>query len=66
MVSLETFARAPAIDVLCGESDAAKAEMIRQPASKQILKGRLIGSPFHEASNITVRGGVKKRHNRSP
>jgi hypothetical protein len=47
IVALETFARAPAIDVLCGGLDAAKT--IPQHASKQILKGRIIGSPFHEA-----------------
>jgi hypothetical protein len=33
--------------VVCGELDTAKA--IPQHPSKQILKGRIIGSPFHWA-----------------
>jgi hypothetical protein len=46
MVAFEVLARSPAIEVLCGEWDAAKIEMIPQPAIKQTLKNRIIGSPF--------------------
>jgi hypothetical protein len=68
MVVVETFARAPAIDVLCGGWGAAKTEMIPQPASKQILKGRLIASPFHWTSifcNITGRGRWSKENDKT-
>src|SRR5271169_2018278 len=49
IVACEALARSPAIEVLCGEWDAARTETIPQPASKQTLKNRLIGSPFHWA-----------------
>ena len=52
MVSLETFARAPAISVVFGDCDAAKR--IPQHASKQILNGSFLlfcnatdGAPNH-------------------
>src|SRR5271156_5194457 len=49
IVAFEALARSPAIEVLCGEWDAASTETIPQPASKPTLKNRLIGSPFHWA-----------------
>src|SRR5271156_6609324 len=49
IVACEALARSPAMEVLCGEWDAARTETIQQPASKQTLRNRLIGSPFHRA-----------------
>src|SRR5690348_8634496 len=63
IVAFEALARSPAIEVLCGVGDAARTETIPQPASKQILKNRLIGSPLHSASiscEVTALGGAAK------
>jgi hypothetical protein len=59
IVASEALARSPAIEVLCGELDAARTETIPQPASKQTLKNRLIGSPFHGALQHPAASVVK-------
>src|SRR5579862_1709992 len=46
MVACEAFARSPAMEVFCGERDAARSESIPQAASRQRLQYRVIGSPF--------------------
>src|SRR5580658_2146455 len=63
IVAFEALARSPAIEVLCGEWDAARSETIPQPASKQTLKNRLIGSPYslgiaHPAASVVTAGGT--------
>jgi hypothetical protein len=55
IVTFEELARSPAIEVVCGGRDAARIETTPQLASKQILKNRLIGSPFHFGNHFLRR-----------
>src|SRR5277367_5282066 len=61
MVAFEALARSPAMEVPCGECDAARTETIPQPASKQTLKNRLISSPFHWALHTLERASSRCR-----